>query len=116
MGANACIYFSSKKEAPNFEWGLLEENVIKKVDKFAPEGATHEVVIFGNNRFYGVYYERGVWPRYAAILMELFASPDVTKVWYFSDYDELPGPIEKEDVISLTKHYMDFGCRPYRGK
>lgn len=77
-------------------------------------GMTHEV--WTGARYYGEYYERGPWPYICAVLMSLFASTNVKRVWYFGDNRDLDGvePITREDVLKLSMHYMTHGERPYR--
>ena len=65
-------------------------------------------------RFYGIGYERGSWPNICATLMILFASEDVTNVWYNGDCSEYLREITINDVLELSRHFMENGERPYR--
>ncbi len=116
MGADVEIFFKAKHMPPLFEWGFLDATTISRRPRhIMPKDATHSVDLFGNDRYYIEGYERGVWPRIAGVLMELFASEDVETVWYGSD-EEGVEEITRGDVLRLTDHYMRVGCRPYRGK
>lgn len=76
-------------------------------------GMTHEV--WSGARYYGPYYERGPWPYICAVLMSLFASTNVKRVWCFGDSTGLPvEPITIDDVLEISRHYMTHGERPYR--
>lgn len=116
MGIDVMIFFKSEKDTPVFEWDLPGATFKKLTsdDYTSAPGATHRVHLEGNDRFYGKHYERGVWPVIAGVLMELFASPDITAVYYGGDsYDEIL-EIKPEDVCETSLHYMKVGNRPYR--
>ena len=115
MGVDACIYFKTKEGKDptlchNFE-GEKYPKIVESPD-WAPKEATHEVDNWW--RYYGPGYERGPWPKIAEVLMELFASEDVEKVWYMGDCDDTEKEFTKEEVLYFTAQYMLHGDRPYR--
>ena len=114
MGVDACIYFKTRNgDEPTLCDGLPPECSIVKASEWACEGATHEVDQLW--RYYGPGYERGPWPRIAAVLMALHASPDVETVWYFGDCSDGDEPFTPQRVHEFSAHYMAEGDRPYRG-
>lgn len=61
-------------------------------------------------RFYGKEYQRGHWPRIAAILLELLADSSIEEVRYSGDcgeYDE--GPVTVEFINDMNKFYVENG-------
>jgi hypothetical protein len=78
-------------------------------------GATHSIGTY--SRLYSFGYERGHWPTIGGVLMSLFASTNVKRVWYFGDHtylDEGVPEFTRADLIKLSEHYMQNGERPYR--
>lgn len=78
----------------------------------APEtelGATHEINL--PTRYYGPDYERGDWPMIAAALLFLHASDQVRRIWYGSEVGV--NQITPEEVLELSRHYMEHGNRPW---
>jgi hypothetical protein len=115
MGVDACIYFKTRNgDEPTLCDELPSECSIVKAEKRACEDATHKVDQLW--RYYGPGYERGPWPRIAAVLMALHASPDVETVWYFGDCCDGDEPFTQHRVHELSAHYMAEGDRPYRGR
>jgi len=115
MGLDVEIYFRSKTAEPNLEDALIPGFSIQPISEYMAEDlpeATHEVDC-GCMRYYGEHYERGPWPRFAAVLMELLACEDVEKVWYGSDAST-PQEINAEGICEISRHYMANGQRPYR--
>lgn len=115
MGVDACIYFRTADEAqPALCDSLPSDCEIRGAGEYGPDGATHEV---GNCwRYYGPGYERGPWPRIAAVLMALHASQNVSAVWYYGDCSGgSEEPFTPEQVHEFSAHYMKEGDRPYRG-
>ena len=118
MGLDARIYFSTDDgQAPELCDSLPNDCEIEEVGNgscrlYAPTGSTHEVDQVW--RYYGVSYERGPWPKIAAVLMSLHASRNVSAVWYGNDGNDGVGPCSRQKVLELTAHYMKFGDRPYR--
>ena len=76
-------------------------------------GATHEIRTM--ERYYGPGYERGSWPRLCGALMLLHACPAVEKVWYGGDCDYSIPECTVDDVLQISRHFMEHGERPYRG-
>lgn len=116
MGIDAMIFFKSEKDEPIFARDLSCATFKKLTtdDYTWASGATHRVHLSGNDRFYGKHYEPGVWPVIAGVLMELFASPDITAVYYGGDsFDEIL-EITPSEVCEISLHYMKVGNRPYR--
>lgn len=117
MGRDAVIYFVSEKENPEFPWGSLIGATYKKIEPpYDATEATHRIELTGNDRYYGKDYERGVWPTIAGILMDLFASKDIQKVFYGSDGEDYVQEITPKYVAAMSLYYMKHGNRPYRGK
>lgn len=63
-------------------------------------------------RHYGIGYERGPWPKLAAVLMELMSTPTVEKVWYGGD--EWANVMTPEGLQVLNEHFIKHGHRPHR--
>lgn len=111
MGIDARIIIRGTPQQELEHIGLLGKLV--PADEYAQElapGATFEVDM--GARYYGPGYERGPWPKISAVLMELMATPGVTGVWYGGDEEVYPmtGKVLEE----FTRHYLEFGHRPYR--
>lgn len=120
MGVDAIIYFECDSDEPSDYYcpeGFASVHAINSPasQRFRePETATHEVCINQNNRWYGIGYERGMWPAISCVLMSLLASTNVKNVWYTSDHNDTAGePITREDVLKISDHYMQHACRPY---
>lgn len=116
MGLDAKIYFISNGD-PDLDFTLPSGFDVCRVsdrESYLVEenGATHCISTCA--RYYGPGYERGDWPRIAHVLMMLFASESVSKVWYGFDCTEFPSRFNPEDLLETCKHYMAHGCRPYR--
>lgn len=113
MGIDAKILFKVKngKHFDNFliPFNYSEICAEDYSEKENSLGATHFVDFY--ERFYGPGYERGPWPTICGILMELFASGSVEKVWYGGD--DFIDEITPSDILDFSKHYMEHGCRPY---
>ena len=113
MGIDACIYVRTRDGAePALVDSLPNECSVIPALEWAVNGATHEIDQCW--RYYVSGYERGPWPRIAAVLMALFASPNVEHVWYFGDCGDEGEPITPEQVMEICAHYMRVGDRPYR--
>jgi len=113
MGIDACIYFKTFSGGePTLCDPLPESCSISLADSWACEGSTHQIDQCW--RYYGPGYERGPWPRIAAVLMALHASKDVEAVWYFGDCSEEDEPFTPQRVQEFSAHYMANGDRPYR--
>ena len=70
----------------------------------------------GCERYYGLGYERGWWPRISQVLMGLLASANVADVSYEGDCSlDFPkrNIITPADVLHLHAHYMKCAHRPY---
>jgi len=113
MGVDAMIFFKVRAgvEAPEFYFPEGFE-VKSFSDSYGPPGATHEVDTL--SRYYGKHYERGNWPSICAVLMALHACLDVERVWYDGDSSDNYEVCTPETVLDISRHYMDFGDRPYR--
>jgi hypothetical protein len=113
MGLDAKIYFRCQKPEPELEWDLPRGYSIYQPDpnEDMPE-VTHGIDM-GGDRYYGTHYERGPWPTIASVLLLLFASEDVEKVWYGHDASD-PSETSIKDVLELSEHFMLYGSRPYR--
>jgi len=101
------------KASPDF--GLSPPLDAKWVDRSdAGVDATHSLSTLW--RYYGRGYERGFWPQIASLLLELFADPEVEKVWYFGDHSDICEMSEFtfEDFVSLSRHWVSVGNEPYR--
>jgi len=118
MGLDARIYFSTDDgQAPELCDSLPNDCEIEEVDDdschlYAPTGSTHEV--YQVWRYYSLHYERGPWPKIAAVLMSLLACRNVDTVWYGSDGQDGVTPVSPQKVLEISAHYMKFGDRPYR--
>jgi len=113
MGVDTCIYVRTRDgKEPELVDSLPNECSVREVREWSVENATHEIEQCW--RYYGPGYERGPWPRIAAVLMALFASPNVEHVWYFGDCSDEGEPITPEQVMEICAHYMRVGDRPYR--
>lgn len=113
MGVDVEIYFES--EGIPSDLVLPEGMTVVPVDDDENEsGATHKIC--GYERYYGFFYERGPWPRICGVLMSLFASTNVKRVWYFGDMNWIEDvqPITIDEVLAISRHYMLNGERPYR--
>ena len=113
MGVDAEIYCECDGE-PN-ELVLPRGFTLEPADAYAREaGATHKVVSFAH--YYGIHYTRGSWPNICAVLMSLFASSNVKRVWYFGDSSMIEEalPISQETVLRISRYYMTHGKRPWR--
>ena len=114
MGIDVCMFVEASGEPSDLwlpqGWHFTEA---EECDK--DSGATHEVWCDGH-RYYGIGYERGPWPIIAGVLMSLFASPNISRVWYFGDISDIENsePITREEVARISMHYMKHGERPYR--
>lgn len=117
MGCDARIKFKTidGKEIQSQEWPCLPKNYDIRSHPPDEDGATHTVDLNGL-RYYAEGYERGPWPVIAHILMVLFASDGVEKVWYNGDYDEKDRECTVGDVLRISKIYMEQGTRPYDGR
>lgn len=116
MGVDVELYFEKTGDL-EFErdfpagWEVCEIRDDKKEEH---EGATHECDTL--SRLYSDGYERGSWPDICAVLMLLFACPGVGRVWYGGDsYDTIP-EVTPDDVLELSRHFMEHGERPYRSR
>lgn len=113
MGIDACIYVKTRDgKEPELVDSLPRDCSVQVQAEWAVEGATHE--IHQCWRYYGPGYERGPWPRIAAVLMSLFACSNVEHVWYFGDCGDEGEPITPAQVMEICAHYMRVGDRPYR--
>lgn len=114
MGIDATICWKAKPA-----WTQNEYGCIKNLGTAVPcseynlevcPGATHELDT--GARYYGEGYERGPWPKIAAVLMELMQDPDIEGVWYGGD--DWPKLMTPDELIGTTRHYIANGERPYR--
>ena len=114
MGLDVEIFFKTKDgEYPKLErYVPLGFDIVQKESWCSPLEATHKVETF--ERYYGDGYERGDWTKICAVLMLLHASEEVEEVWYFADCCDGPRICRIEDVLELSKHFMEVGERPYR--
>lgn len=115
MGIDAEIYFEllSGNEPDDVDvYPLKNIGEIKRFGEPHECGATHFVDTLC--RLYDFNYERGPWCLFSGLLMQLVASPNVGRVWYFGDHVDPIAPITPENVLALSKHYMAHGERPYR--
>lgn len=114
MGVDACIYVKTSDGAePKLCYSMPEGAAIIRAEGLAIEGSTHEVE--QRWRYYGPGYERGSWPRIAAVLLALMAGENVETVWYFGDCSDGDEPFTRERLEQYNKHYIENGDRPYRG-
>lgn len=117
MGLDAIIYVKSKEEDIDLEWSCGSNYSINAAPAWAKEDyeeCTHEIDC-GCSRYYGIEYERGPWPIFAGIIMQLLQEPSIEKVWYGHDCGYV-SEITAEDVLEITAHYMKVGHRPYRNE
>lgn len=116
MGIDVEIYFESLDGQHPTDYISSENwNVVEAADYERDSGATHCISTYA--RYYGEHYERGPWQQICGVLMGLFASTNVGRVWYFGDCSGGPEenhPIGIEDVLRISQHYMLNGERPYR--
>ena len=115
MGIDAEIYCELSEGHEPTDLFLPPGCWLTETDEHEREfGMTHEV--WTGDRYYGPHYERGPWPSLCAVLMSLFASTNVRRVWYFGDNQDLAHvvPITRDEVLSISMHYMTHGERPYR--
>ena len=113
MGVDACIYFKTRTgKEPELYDSLPESAKIIDAEEWAQKGSTHEVDQVW--RYYGPGYERGPWPRIAAVLLTLMASEDVETVWYYGDCKDGDEPFTPERLEQYNKHYIENADRPYR--
>lgn len=116
MGMDAQIYFELAEGSTEPTDIILPSGfALLEADEYERKfGMTHQIDT--SVRYYGLYYERGPWPYICAVLMSLFASTNVKRVWYFGDSQDLDTvvPITREDVLAVSMHYMQHGERPYR--
>lgn len=112
MGIDVNIYFASTDGNEPTDLYLPES--IGNIEPYTGAGdATHEVNSL--SRYYGIGYERGPWVQICGVLMSLFASTNVSKVWYCGDgYPDEHHPVTIDDVLKISRHYMENGERPYR--
>lgn len=111
MGVDVEIYFELiSGEAPYLRYG-----VPKDAGDWYPDGATNRLDMDGM-RYYGIGYERGPWPQISADLMVLMSAENVGSVWYFGDNSdpEKMVPFTVDDLLTITRHYVEHGERPYR--
>lgn len=64
-------------------------------------------------RLYDFDYERGPWPEISADLIKLMSAPDVEKVWYGGDCNDVVEEMTFDRLIKLTDHYIKNQNRPY---
>lgn len=106
MGVDVELYFEKTGDI-HFEpalpdgWDICD---IRDYKQESHQGATHELDTL--SRFYSVGYERGYWPTICEVLMLLFASPGVGKVWYGGGCSESIPEVTPEDVLALSRHFM----------
>jgi hypothetical protein len=116
MGVDVEMYVEvSDGVEPSDIWLPEGWTIHDATDREREAGATHS--IGSTSRYYGVGYERGHWPTICGVLMSLFASTNVKRVWYFGDHSCLEKgtkPVTPEDVLAISCHYMANGDRPYR--
>lgn len=115
MGVDVEIFFQCDGQ-PEFERDLPAGFKVCGIpdyqQDFAP-GSTHSIGTL--ERYYGPGYERGSWPDICSVLMLLHACPQVSKVWYGGDsYD--PPECTVDDVLEISRHFMEHGERPYRDR
>jgi hypothetical protein len=99
MGLDTEILFKSRTSEPDI--GAIPDGF--SIVQILATRATHKISTMA--RFYSEDYERGPWPQICAVLMRLFACPDVERVWYGHDCAE-PPEITPERVCQLSRHYM----------
>lgn len=115
MGIDVEIYCELSEGTEPTDLVLPGDFSLQEATEYEREfGMTHKV--WTGARYYGQHYERGPWPYICAVLMSLFASTNVKRVWYFGDNRDMDGvePITREDVLRISEHYMRHGERPYR--
>ena len=113
MGINARIYCKTTDgKEPELCDNLPNDAAITTAGEWAQEGSTHEIDMLW--RYYGPGYERGPWPKIAAVLMALHACSNVETVWYFGGCSDSDAPFTPERVQEYNEHYMVNGDRPYR--
>ena len=120
MGIDVEIYFETEPGAPvpvfsdDYDFKIVslagDPDVRRDAEGNLP---THHVQTF--RRYYGPGYERGSWPVICAVLMRLFATQGMKRVWYFGDSGEIEDrkPMTIDDVLELSRHYMTNCNRPY---
>ena len=117
MGIDVEIYFTAEGGPSELDIPSGFGSVVPTPDYIKEEtGATHCISTLC--RYYGIGYERGNWPQICGILMSLFASPEVKKIWYFGDCFDLENctPITIEEILTISYHYMLNGGRPYHDR
>ena len=72
-------------------------------------GATFE--IYTPVRYYTEEYPRGPWPILCGVLMSLFASNNVDKIWYLGENGIIGRvePLTVDDVLDISRFYMANG-------
>lgn len=111
MGLDVVIGFKTKQE------GNVPDIPMDSADEFKVIDAGNGVYSISTYaRFYGIGYERGPWPFICGILMYLLQHENVETVWYQSDCDETDRICTIDDVLKISRHYMENGERPYRSK
>ena len=114
MGISACICFEAIGPIDPWMFSADVATVTASDSYSRPDGATHSVVL-GYGSYYGIGCERGPWPTICGVLMTLHADPSVGRVWYFMDISDAvdPPPCSPEDVLAISRHYMQHGTRPH---
>lgn len=106
MGIDTCIYVKTKDgEEPEVRFSLPLHCTCVAATGREPESATHEIITPW--RYWAYDYDRGPWPHIAAVLMLLFAAPNVETVWYFGDSFDTVEPFTKDDVLEFSRLYME---------
>ena len=108
MGIDACIYVKTTDgKAPCLSMFFPHEYDFEpwRTGMYGPQNAWR---LSGLGRYYGPRYERGNWPELSAILLALYASPNVKTVYYFGDCDEIK-EFTPEDRRAFDDHFMRNG-------
>ncbi len=118
MGIDAVIEFLTKDgEDPNLMDYLPNGFDIVKVgdseySSYTSGQASHSINTY--SRYYSPSYARGNWPAICSTLMSLFAADNVLKVWYGGDCSGDLAETTIQEVLDISKFYMENGDRPYR--
>jgi hypothetical protein len=112
VGIDVEIYFEADGE-PSELWHTDRFSMQEADDYERKFGPTHKLSTHA--RYYGPHYERGCWPEICGVLLSLFASQNVKRVWYFGDCSDLDTqePTTLDDVFAICRHYAAHAHRPY---
>ncbi len=113
MGTDADIHFNTKSGNPPELFSMPPGfDIVVSTNTF--DNVSPKFYVHNYSRYYNVGYERGNWPAICSALMILFQSEDVTEIYYNGDGSESVREITIEDVLEISRHFMQNGTRPYQ--